>query len=103
MTINELLLEVSKLSHAAKLPKYIEVQDVSDSCVLQGTKWRVAPYSWGICQKEGQFVYFETDDERGYISNKRTFQDEDSATQYALCALTIINNAIKGEESRLNK
>ena len=94
MTINELILEVNGLSNATKMPKYIEALDISDSQVLQGTKWGTVLYSWGICRKEGQFIYFETDNERGYVSNKRVFQDENSATEYALSTLKIINDAL---------
>lgn len=45
-------------------------------------------------KKEDKFVYFETDNERGYVSNSRSFSDEESAMQYAYDVLKIINGSL---------
>ena len=94
MTINELLQEIEQFNNADKLPKYIVASDISDSQIKLDSEWKNIIYAWGICKKVDKFVYFETDNERGYVSNSRNFSNEESAVQYAYDALKIINDSL---------
>lgn len=94
MTINELLQEIEQFNNADKLPKYIVASDISDSQIKLDSEWENVIYAWGICKKVDKFVYFETDDERGYVSYSRNFSDEKSAAQYAYDTLKIINDSL---------
>ena len=94
MIINELLQEIEQFNNADKLPKYIVASDISDSQIKLDSEWKNIIYAWGICKKVDKFVYFETDNERGYVSNSRNFSNEESAVQYAYDALKIINDSL---------
>ena len=94
MIINQLLHEIEQFNNADKLPKYIVASDISDSQIKLDSEWKNIIYAWGICKKVDKFVYFETDNERGYVSNSRNFSNEESAVQYAYDALKIINDSL---------
>lgn len=83
MTIKELLDKVNALPNKDKFPRYIEVDDISDSQVLTHDRWHNVLRSWGILFKGDCYIYFETDDERGYLSGIKKFADEQSACEYA--------------------
>ncbi|MDE5781636.1 MAG: hypothetical protein K2I03_09215 [Lachnospiraceae bacterium] len=65
-----------------RIPSYIHVDDISDSQVCIDGIWRNAPSSWGICWKEGKWVFFETDDERGYICGIKRCMTEEEVCEY---------------------
>lgn len=65
------------------IPGYIQVEDISDSQVCIDGKWSNVPSSWGICWKDGKWVYFETDNERGYICGIKKCMTEEEVCEYA--------------------
>lgn len=107
MTIDKLLQEITKLNQIDKLPTYIEVSDVLNdvfgSRIMINNEWQNRVYSWGICKKDKKYIYFETDDERGYILNLKYFDTEEEAVKYAYNVLILKNNAFDAEEKRKEK
>ena len=83
MTIKELLDKINALPNKDRLPRYIEIEDISDSQVLVDGKWGNEVHSWGILFKNNRYIYFETDDERGYLSYIKEFDNEQSACEHA--------------------
>lgn len=69
--------------HNEGIPGYVQVEDISDSQVCIDGKWRNVPSSWGICWKDGKWVYFETDNERGYICGIKKCMTEEEVCEYA--------------------
>lgn len=103
MTLNKLLQEITKLNNVDKLPKYVKVSDVSWSQIMINNKWQNSVYKWGICKKDKKYIYFETDDERGYVFNLKYFNTEEDAVQYAYNVLLLKNNTFDAEEKRKKK
>ena len=93
MNINEALYHIQRMENYNKLPTYITVSDISESQVKIDGIWRNIFYSWGILQKDNKYIYFETDDDRGYLLYTKSFDDENSVCEYAVEALKIINDA----------
>ena len=93
MNINEALDCIQRMENYNRLPTYITVTDISEKQVKINGIWRNIFYSWGILQKDNQYIYFETDDDRGYLLYTKSFDDENSVCKYAVEALKIINDA----------
>ena len=102
MNINETLNRIQKMENYNRLPTYITVTDISEKQVKIDGIWRNIFYSWGILQKDNQYIYFETDDDKGYLLYTKSFDDENSVCEYAVEALKIINDA-SFESTPLNK
>lgn len=81
MNITELMKKLKDKKNSEGL-RYIEVEDISDSQVCIDGAWCNVPWAWGICQKDGQWVYFETDNERGYICGIKTCMTEEEVCRY---------------------
>lgn len=75
--------------------QYIDVEDISDSQLCIDGTWRNMPSAWGICWKDGKWVYFETDSERGYISGIRKYETEEEACEDTY---KYLSNLIKAEQ-----
>lgn len=76
----ELIAEKEEESNV-DLMQFVDVEDISDSQLCIDGKWRNMPSAWGICWKDGEWVYFETDEERGYISGIKTYETEEEACE----------------------
>lgn len=83
MTIKEMLDKINAPPNKDRLPRYIEIEDISRSQVLVDGEWGNEVYFWGILFKNNSYIYFETDDERGYLSYIKEFDNEQSACEYA--------------------
>lgn len=77
------------------IPKYIDVEDISDSRVCINGNWTTEISAWGICWKDGEWVYFETDNERGYISGIQNYKTEEEACEDTY---EYLSNLIKAEQ-----
>lgn len=66
-----------------KMPKYIEAHNVNRMQVMIDGNWTNIVYAWGILLMSDKYAYFETDDERGYISDLKRFSSEQEACEYA--------------------
>lgn len=80
MNLIELVELIGEKSNV-KLRQYVDVEDISDSQICIDGKWLNMPSVWGICWKDGEWVYFETDEERGYISGIKTYATEEEACE----------------------
>lgn len=72
-----------------KMPKYIEVEDVNRMQVKIDGNWCNSVYSWGIVFVSDKWIYFETDDDRGYISDLKRSTNEQEVCEYAKISLQI--------------
>lgn len=96
--ITELVEKIMEKEEKAEvgIRQYIDVEDISDNQLCIDGTWGNWPSAWGICRKDGKWVYFETDDERGYICGRKMFMTEKEACEYAYEDLSI---AIKAEQA----
>ncbi len=93
MNIQELIARIGSIDNADRLPSFINVTDISDEQVKMHEGWQNYPYAWGIIYKSNEYVYFETDSDRGYISVVKSFSTEEMACDYAFEKMTIISKA----------
>jgi hypothetical protein len=93
MNINEALYYIQKMENYNKLPTYITVSDISESQVKIDGIWQNVLYAWGILQKDNHYIYFKTDNERGYLSFTKCFDDENSVCEYVVSSFKIKNDA----------
>lgn len=82
MTKNE-LLEWYKSLQSEKMPRYIEIEDVNDTQLFVNGKWQNVVYSWALLFDGNKWKYAETDSERGYVFDFKTFDTENAAVEYA--------------------
>ena len=94
MNINEALDIIQKMENANKFPNYITATDISASQMKIDDTWQNKIHSWGILQKNNQYIYFETDDEKGYLSFTKLFNDESSACEFAVISFETKNEAL---------
>ncbi len=83
MNVIELVAKIEEERKKAdvQLPRYIDVQDIDESRVCINGKWTTDISVWGICRKDGKWIYFETDNERGYISGIEKYETEEEACE----------------------
>jgi predicted Zn finger-like uncharacterized protein len=65
------------------LPQYIEVNYINEYQVNINGKYQNYINACGIVNQNRKWMYFETDDERGYLSHYRPFDTEEDACEYA--------------------
>ncbi|MDE6253220.1 MAG: hypothetical protein K2M78_11430 [Lachnospiraceae bacterium] len=75
------LVREKKVKANVGLRQYVDVEDISDRRICIDGKWLNMPSVWGICWKDGEWVYFETDEERGYISGIKAYATEEEACE----------------------
>lgn len=83
MNLIELVESIVKKAEESNvgIMQYVDVEDISDNQICVNDKWINMPSVWGICWKGGKWVYFETDEERGYISGIRKYETEEEACE----------------------
>lgn len=89
MNRQELIEKVNTYPNSDKLPVYVEADDVSDGSLLINGKWENSLYSWGIIDHDGKWIFFLTDEERGYVTAAEIFDTESEACGYAAERLLI--------------
>ena len=99
MNIEETLALIEQFEFANNLPRYVTVEDVSDSQVKISGKWHNVPYAWGILHKEDDYIFFETDDDNGFLRSAKSFTDEDSACLYAIEGMKAISSSLASKTS----
>lgn len=83
-----------------KLPQIVIADDYNESQLFVDGKWLNVLYGCGIIEKNGSTVYFETDQERGYISVIKEFDDQGLLEQYINNRFLIIANASREINTR---
>lgn len=96
MNIVELIEWIDSQKNKEKLPRYIHIDDVNQNQVLINNKWKNYPYAWGTLFKDSKWLYFETDDERGYISDLESFNSENEVCDYIKRKFDIRLKAMNG-------
>lgn len=103
--IAELVEYIEKESKKNKisLPQYIDVQDINDSRIFINGKWTTQIAAWGICPKDDKWIYFQTDEERGYICGIQKYDTESEACEGVLdILLTSMKSKQSGNSQRDN-
>ena len=97
MNLIELVTKIKEEEQKSgvKLPKYIDVEDINDSRLCVDGIWTTEISVWGICWKDGEWIYFETDNERGYISGIERYATEEEACKDTF---EYMLDMIKGEQ-----
>lgn len=70
------LIEALEQQHpkvANRIPQFLEVESVTQSTVVIDGRARTWPCIWGIVEQDAKWIWFETDDERGYIWIRQEF------------------------------
>lgn len=80
-----------------KMPKYIEISDANNSQIFFDGRWQNAIYVWGIFFDGKSWKYVETDSDRGYVFDLKSFSSENEAVEYAKDILTKKYMANKGD------
>lgn len=75
------------------LPGIFEAEDYNESQLKINGIWTNYLYGCGVIRKNDRYVYLETDQERGYISVVKEFENKESLEQYICNRFTIIANA----------
>ena len=66
-SINDLLNEIKQQPNGHRLPTFIDVEGIMESQLIIDGVARNRPCAWGIVEQDGKWIFFFTDDERGYI------------------------------------
>lgn len=82
------------------LPCIFEAEDYNESQLKINGIWTNYLYGCGVIRKNDRYVYLETDQERGYISVVKEFENNESLEQYICNRFTIIANASRDSNSK---
>lgn len=66
-----------------KMPRYIEISDANESQIFLNGCWQNAIYVWSILFDGKNWKYVETDSDRGYVFDLKSFSLENEAVEYA--------------------
>ena len=78
------------------MPRYIEISDANESQIFLNGCWQNAIYVWSILFDGKNWKYVETDSDRGYVFDLKSFSSENEAVKYAKDILNKKFMAIKG-------
>ena len=70
------LIEALQQQHpsaADKLPTFLNAEGITQSQVVLNGEAQNCPCAWGIVEQDAKWIFFEMDDERGYIWYSQTF------------------------------
>lgn len=81
-------------------PDIFEAEDYNESQLKINGIWTNYLYGCGVIRKNDRYVYLETDQERGYISVVKEFENKESLEQYICNRFTIIANASRDSNSK---
>lgn len=95
MVKTELLKWYNSLN-SEKMPKYIEILDANNDQVSVNGTWQNVVFAWSIFFNGSAWKYVETDSERGYVLDFKTFKEEAAAVAYAKDTLNRKYLATKG-------
>lgn len=63
-----------------KMPRYIEISDANESQIFLNGCWQNAIYVWSILFDGKNWKYVETDSDRGYVFDLKSFSSENEAS-----------------------
>lgn len=66
-----------------KMPRYIEISDANESQIFFNGCWQNVIYVWSILFDGKNWKYVETDSDRGYVFDLKSFCSENEAVEYA--------------------
>lgn len=96
MVTKKELLEWYNPIQAKRMPQYIEIDDANNSQVFVNGEWKNIIFSWALFFDGNKWKYVETDSERGYVFDLKTFDEEITAVEYARSVLLTRYLAVKG-------
>lgn len=66
-----------------KMPRYIEISDANESQIFFNGCWQNVIYVWSILFDGKNWKYVETDSDREYVFDLKSFCSENKAVEYA--------------------
>ena len=93
MKIKELINEISTYKGADRFPHFIEVDGIKESQLVIKGELKNRVYAWGIIEQGDEWIFFETDYDRGYIFYYQSFGSEEEVCDYAREHFTIYSKA----------
>lgn len=66
-----------------KMPRYIEISDANESQIFFNECWQNVIYVWSVLFDGKNWKYVETDSDRGYVFDLKSFCSENEAVEYA--------------------
>jgi len=90
------LLEWYNSIQSEKMPQYIEATEANNTQVFVNGEWKNIVFSWTLLFDGSKWKYAETDSERGYVFDLKTFDTESEAVEYAKDVLNKKYLATKG-------
>lgn len=93
MNIRELLNEIATYKNVERLPKFVIVDGINDSQLIIEGESKNMVYVWGIFNQGDEWIFFETDYDRGYIFYNESFGSEEEACNYARKHFIITSNS----------
>lgn len=99
MSLVEYLIDLKNNNLNAPLPQYIEASDCDGYRIYVDGKWITSVNKCGIVENKGKLVYFETDDERGYVSLKKEYENYNAMMEEVSRWYQNIVNASKFDNS----
>ena len=66
-----------------KMPRYIEISDANESQIFLNGCWQNVIYVWSILFDGKNWKYVETDSDKGYVFDFKSFCSENEAVEYA--------------------
>lgn len=82
MTKKELLKWYASIEKD-KMPRYIEISDANESQIFFNECWQNVIYVWSVLFDGKNWKYVETDSDRGYVFDLKSFCSENEAVEYA--------------------
>lgn len=82
MTKKELLKWYASIEKD-KMHRYIEISDANESQIFFNECWQNVIYVWSVLFDGKNWKYVETDSDRGYVFDLKSFCSENEAVEYA--------------------
>lgn len=82
LEVKKLVERITKEARDAKVDimQFIDAQNITNRVNVNGN-WSTYVSSWGLLEKDRKWVYFETDDERGYVCGIEEYKTLEEAIE----------------------
>lgn len=74
-------IRIEAVEAGVGIEDFVDAQDINYSTICLDGNWTTYPGVWGLCEKDGEWIFFQTDDERGYICGIRRYDTLEEAVK----------------------